>query len=123
MCNVANQGGKWIRQDKRLAIYLRDGLACVYCGTVMEVESFQLTLDHVLSQEMGGGNDEGNLVTACKYCNSAKQSKSVQAFLAYLARKGLNTTDVQRRIRNHTRRSLTKYRAMAKQIIAARCGR
>lgn len=26
------QGMNWIRQDKRLAIYLRDGLACVWCG-------------------------------------------------------------------------------------------
>lgn len=32
------QGMNWIRKDKRLAIYMRDGMACVYCG---------LTLDHL----------------------------------------------------------------------------
>ena len=30
------QGMNWIRQDKRLAIYLRDGLACAWCGNGVE---------------------------------------------------------------------------------------
>ncbi|KKK72946.1 hypothetical protein LCGC14_2898780, partial [marine sediment metagenome] len=41
MANIAsrkekNQGMNWIRPEKRLAIYLRDGLACCYCGATVE---------------------------------------------------------------------------------------
>ena len=32
----ATNGSKWIRPEKRMAIYLRDGLACVYCGEGVE---------------------------------------------------------------------------------------
>src|SRR5438128_11454104 len=33
---VKNQGMNWIRPEKRLALYLRDGLACCYCGEAVE---------------------------------------------------------------------------------------
>lgn len=29
-------GSKWIRPEKRLAIYHRDGFACIYCGATAE---------------------------------------------------------------------------------------
>ena len=29
-------GRNWIRPEKRRALYLRDGLACVYCGDSLE---------------------------------------------------------------------------------------
>jgi 5-methylcytosine-specific restriction endonuclease McrA len=32
------QGMNWIRPEKRLAIYLRDGLACCYCAAVSVME-------------------------------------------------------------------------------------
>jgi len=38
------QGMNWIRKEKRLAIYLRDGLACGYCGQSIE-DGAKLTLD------------------------------------------------------------------------------
>jgi hypothetical protein len=117
--NVAD-AGNWIRKDKRLAIYLRDGLCCVYCGEALEMGDARLTLDHVNPQSLGGSNHESNLVCACRRCNCAKQASSVRDFIAYLADNGVDTDGVPRRIRNHTRRRLKKYRAMAKQIIAAR---
>ena len=43
----AENGGKWIRPDKRLALYLRDGMACCWCGASVE-EGEHLTLDHVI---------------------------------------------------------------------------
>jgi 5-methylcytosine-specific restriction endonuclease McrA len=118
--NVATNGGKWIRQDKRLAIYLRDGLSCVYCGATFERGDTQLTLDHVTSQSMGGGNDADNLVTACKSCNSKKQDKSIRAFVAYLKAEGADAEGLAARIRKHTKRSLRKYRKIAKAVIKAR---
>ena len=119
--NAANQGGKWIRPDKRLAIYLRDGLGCAYCGATMEMEDILLTLDHVVPQSLGGENKSSNLVCCCKSCNSAKQDKSLRDFLSYLAdEKGVDVTDIPRQIRNRTRRSITKWRRIAKAVIKAR---
>jgi len=118
--NAANNGGKWIRADKRLAIYLRDGLSCAYCGAEMEHGDTQLTLDHVAPQELGGSNEAENLVCCCKRCNSAKQDKPVKDFIAYLAEQSIDTSDVPARIRRRTRRSIQKWRRVAKQIIAAR---
>lgn len=40
-------GGKWIRVERRLGIYLRDGLACVWCGASVEQDGVQLSLDHL----------------------------------------------------------------------------
>ena len=64
----ATNGGKWIRPDKRLAIYLRDGLACAYCGATMEQGDTFLTLDHVVPPELGGSNAPSNLVCCCRSC-------------------------------------------------------
>jgi hypothetical protein len=81
-------GMKWIRSDKRLAIYLRDGLACAYCGEGVE-DGVSLTLDHLLPRSDGGDNDASNLITACHRCNSARGARSVAEFgagvAAYLA--------------------------------------
>jgi len=107
MANVANNGGKWIRKEKRRAIYLRDGLRCTYCGKGIEDE-IQLTLDHVLPQELGGSNSEKNLVTACKCCNSAKGSKSIGKFFKYLEARGVEIQEIKKRIRRQTSRKLRK---------------
>ena len=51
------QGMNWLRPEKRLAIYLRDGLACCYCGSGVE-DGVKLTLDHLTPHSQGGTNDE-----------------------------------------------------------------
>lgn len=117
--NVANNGGGWIRKDKRLAIYLRDNLCCVYCGCEME-EGHEMTLDHVLAQSLGGDNSETNLVTCCRSCNSVKGSKSVKDFLAYLENKGIETAGIAKKVKTQTKKSLRKFRKLAKQIIKNR---
>lgn len=78
------QGMNWIRQEKRLAIYLRDGMACAYCGATIE-NGIQLTLDHIVPWSAGGGNEPGNLVTACKRCNSSRGNRSVGEFAGAVA--------------------------------------
>lgn len=65
-------GSKWIRPEKRLAIYIRDGWDCVYCRTVFPLGR-DLTLDHIVPRSLGGGNDAANLVTCCLSCNSSRQ--------------------------------------------------
>ena len=117
----AANGGKWCRPTTRLAIYLRDGLACVYCGAGVEDETrcTGLTLDHVTPHSRGGSNDPSNLVTACRKCNSARQARTVREFARGVAEYLQTDADaIVRRVRNATRRKLD--RAEARRIIARR---
>lgn len=52
---------KWIKQQK----------PCAYCGARAD------TIDHVLPLVRGGTNYEGNLVPACRRCNSSKSGKTI----------------------------------------------
>jgi 5-methylcytosine-specific restriction endonuclease McrA len=66
-------GSKWIRPVKRLAIYIRDGFACAYCGRDLRgAAKDQVTLDHLRCRVNGGSNEASNLVTACLRCNSQR---------------------------------------------------
>ena len=79
MSNV--NGSKWIRPEKRLAIYLRDGFCCAYCNKDLHRESsFQITLDHLQPRSHGGNNEHTNLVTACRRCNSKRQDTDIFLF-------------------------------------------
>lgn len=71
-------GMHWIRDEKRLALYMRDNFSCLYCGVGIESEGVILTLDHV---KHNGGNHESNLVTCCFDCNRAKSWKCLKTFL------------------------------------------
>src|SRR5262245_61842527 len=73
-------GMNWIRQEKRLAIYMRDGMACAYCGEGVE-HGASLQLDHVLAVERGGANEATNLVTCCDRCNQAKGDRQLAEFI------------------------------------------
>ena len=99
-------GMNWIRQEKRLAIYLRDGLCCCYCGEGIE-SGAQLTLDHVKPHSHGGSNGAGNLVTACHRCNSARQDRPVAEFAAGVASYlGVDAEAIVKHVRNVRRRVL-----------------
>lgn len=115
----ASKHGSWIRPDKRLAIYLRDGMACTYCMTSLE-DGGDLTLDHVLAAMLGGTNEATNLVTCCRSCNSSKRDLPMRAWFQMLRDRGVDTSTLSARIRRSTKRDITKYRTMAKQTIANR---
>ena len=66
----------------RERIFERDGWRCAYCAGVFPPE--QLSLDHVQPRMRGGDNSPGNLVTACKACNTRKGHLAAWAFLADL---------------------------------------
>lgn len=114
----AASGGKWCRPEKRLAIYIRDGLSCVYCGHSVE-DGTKLTLDHVKPHSKGGDNSETNLVTACQKCNSSRGNRSLSQFCKSVA-DYLNedADDIYRYINNQKRRKID--RAQAKEIISRR---
>ena len=61
-----------ITEKFKLKIHQLDDFRCQWCG--VELPPGKLTLDHVTSIINGGNNDESNLVTCCKPCNSDKGS-------------------------------------------------
>lgn len=64
----------------REEIFARDAWRCVYCGGVFPADV--LSVDHVQPQVRGGDRSGGNVVTACKACNTAKGSQRLSTFLA-----------------------------------------
>ena len=80
MCNSAKhntrpgRSSKWITPVRRMAIYLRDGFTCAYCGTDLTGSAPSgVTLDHLVPRCKGGTHDSANLVTACARCNFSRQ--------------------------------------------------
>ncbi len=83
---AAQPTGCWIRPVKRLAIYLRDGLACVYCGEAVEGEGgAAVTLDHLRPLSAGGSNAATTLVTACRRCNCSRHDRPWREFAGKVA--------------------------------------
>jgi HNH endonuclease len=78
------QGMNWCRPTTRLALYLRDGLACAWCGAGVE-HGAQLTLDHIVPYASGGSNAPRNLVTACMTCNRNRGERSLVEFAVVVA--------------------------------------
>jgi len=64
---------------KRLRIFERDTHRCVYCGQQFPPE--ELTIDHVEARVRGGDRSDGNLVTACRGCNTLKGHRRLSDFL------------------------------------------
>ena len=101
--------GVCIRKDLRLAIYLRDSFRCVYCSTDLHgAHPTDITLDHVRPDSDGGSNDATNLITSCRHCNCSRQDTPLAKFTGLLTRAD---------IRRLTRRSIRRYRRLAKAII------
>lgn len=114
MSNAKRYKGCTIRKDKRLAIYLRDNFRCVYCVTdLRSVHPNDITLDHIVPAIDGGTHAETNLITACRSCNCSRQDTPVTRFAS---------PEALKQIRRNTRRSLTKYRTMAKALISGKTG-
>ena len=120
--NGQGQGMNWIRKEKRLALYLRDGLACCYCGEGIE-DGAKLTLDHLTPHSQGGKNSADNLVTACHRCNSSRGNRDWREFSSAVAgylNRGVQAADIISHIDETVKRPVDV--AAAKQLIARRGG-
>jgi hypothetical protein len=116
--SIKNQGSKWISHHRRLAIYLRDGLACCYCGDSI-IDKVQLSLDHIHPHSEGGSNHETNLVTCCVKCNSSRGTKHYHIFahdVAGYLNNGITGEQIIAHVDDCIRRSLDI--AQAKELIA-----
>jgi 5-methylcytosine-specific restriction endonuclease McrA len=106
------QGMNWIRQSTRLALYLRDGLACVYCGQSVD-DGVTLTLDHIVPVSKGGTNRPENLVTCCHTCNCARGNRSMPAFARAVAGYvGKTSKKIVANVRSASRRVLPREEAL-----------
>jgi 5-methylcytosine-specific restriction endonuclease McrA len=123
MARTRNQGSKWIRPDRRLAIYLRDDCACAYCGRDATMGAV-LTLDHIIACELldRPDNSSTNLITACRSCNSSKQDITMRAWYKVLRANGRDTKAISRYVRTHSKRDIKAYRTTAKALIASMTG-
>lgn len=116
------QGMNWIRQEKRLAIYLRDGCACAWCGATVE-QGAKLTLDHVVVHSKTGNNDATNLVTACHRCNTSRGTRRAAKFAVSVAaylNHGIAADAILSHVRRCAARSLKAHKIEAKALIARR---
>jgi 5-methylcytosine-specific restriction endonuclease McrA len=64
------RGVKFSRQN----VYQRDKYCCQYCGERKPLS--QLSYDHVVPRAAGGRTVWENIVTACRTCNSRKDSQT-----------------------------------------------
>ena len=109
------KGMNWIRQEKRLAIYMRDGLACAYCGSAVE-DGAQMSLDHIIPHSQGGSNDATNLITCCSKCNSSRGNRPAGEFADAVAgylNHGITGADIRNHIANCLQRPLETKEAKA----------
>jgi len=113
--NTANgtHGSKWIRSEKRHAIYASDDYRCVYCGRLLDDDhierELERTLDHLLPRSLGGSHGAHNLVTCCGHCNSARAALSLRQWYRVLRELGQNSTKISRRVRAAIKRHAALY--------------
>lgn len=69
-CGVHPEQRAQIPDSVRHRVYARDDYRCVTCGS----PTF-LTLDHIHPWSLGGSDDEANLQTMCRSCNSRKGAR------------------------------------------------
>lgn len=122
--NGKYQGAKWITRERRLAIYLRDGLACSWCGEALEDDAI-LTLDHLTPYSSAGkpDNTSANLVTSCRRCNSSRADRSIKDFAVAVAaylNHGISAQEIIAHVRETATRPVDVKNA--KMIIARRGG-
>lgn len=116
------QGMNWCRPSTRLAIYLRDGMACAWCGMGVEAGA-HLSLDHVQPHSRGGSNKPRNLITACKRCNDSRGARSLLDFAvavaAYLDH-GVSALRILDHVNRTRAKPLTAHRAEALALLKRR---
>lgn len=82
----------YIRQERNKARELRKSSwwqrkigtgVCYYCGGHFSAKG--LTMDHIVPLGRGGSSSKGNLVPACKECNTQKKTMLPMEWEEYMA--------------------------------------
>ena len=66
------QRSRHIPDHVKVAVWQRDGGACVRCAATEYLE-----FDHIIPHSKGGANTEGNIQLLCRRCNLAKGGELV----------------------------------------------
>ncbi len=75
-----------LTEKERWAVFLRDGLSCVYCGyRATMLTSYNLAVDHKVPLSRGGSDAVWNLQTTCVTCNREKGDKTDAEYRTWLA--------------------------------------
>jgi hypothetical protein len=64
----AGEASRTVGSSQRQRIFTRDGHVCRYCGE----DEGPFEIDHMFPFSRGGGDEDENLVVACKKCNRSK---------------------------------------------------
>ena len=116
--NVSSKfGSKWIRREKRLAIYMRDNFRCLWCNRSVE-NNGEACIDHLVPQSKGGDNDPSNLLTSCKRCNDHRGDLSAKEFIAILSKSERGRKKIYQRIAAAVSQFLQFHKDEAKKEIA-----
>lgn len=113
---------EWSEEELARAKALLRG-TCAYCGTTEN-----LTFDHIIPLSRGGEHQIGNLVAACKPCNSRKHAKDELEFRALLAleafidgrRGGVGEDEAPYRVTCPCRRPRHRHVRIRDRFVAAR---
>lgn len=75
-------------------VFKRDGYACRYCGK----DNVPLTVDHVMTWEVGGPYTKENLVASCRKCNKTRGNMPYEQWLQspYYMNVSKNLTEAQK---------------------------
>ena len=84
----ANKAGVKIGDTKAILAWFKGWrtetpVACHYCMSIYPGKA--MTIDHVIPMSKGGDHDLNNLVVCCSSCNSLKQDKLPEEWLAFKA--------------------------------------
>lgn len=72
-----------LKKAERQQIYEMCSRHCAYCGCELEYKDMQV--DHVTPLRIGGADELGNMLPACRSCNHYKATLDVEGYRQYLA--------------------------------------
>jgi len=74
--------GNQLSHKQKMRIFRRDGWKCQYCGVdaSSDFEIFYLANLNIDHMNPKGGDDDSNLVTACRQCNLNKRAHPFESF-------------------------------------------
>lgn len=96
----------WIRKERRLGIYIRDNFKCVWCNHKI-VNPMEITLDHLTPRSKKGTNNNSNLATSCRTCNSKRGNKPIGDFATVISSGDISVKNsILKRIKNNRNRKV-----------------
>lgn len=73
---------KSFSKKERERVYNKTNGHCAYCGESIDYKDMQI--DHINPVHLGGGNEDTNLLPACRSCNHYKHTLGLEEFRAYI---------------------------------------